>query len=75
MKSARLTDVFGVFLHDVGLQQVVCEHEGALFNGVQQHGGGTQLISARQLHPRRPRLRLQQVIHRLHHRLRPKQTS
>lgn len=64
-----LTDVVGVLLHDVRLQQVVSQHEGPLLHGVQQHGGGPQLLSSAQLPPRCLRLRLQQVVDRLHHRL------
>lgn len=62
-----LTDVVGVLLHDVSLQQVVRQHEGALLHRVQQRGGGPQLLSRAQLLPCRLRLRLQQVVDRCHH--------
>lgn len=62
-----LTDVVGVLLHDVGLEQVVGEDEGPLFHRVQQHGGGPQLLACAQLPPCRLGLWLQQIVDRLHH--------
>lgn len=68
--AAALTDVVGVLLHDVSLQQVVGQHEGALLHRVQQGGGRPQLLGRAQLLPRCLRLRLQQVVDRRHHGLR-----
>lgn len=72
--TSTLTDVVGVLLHDVRLQQVVSQDEGALLHRVQQRGGGPQLLTRAQLLPRRLGLRLQQVVDRRHHGLQsPKQ--
>lgn len=65
--AAVLTDVVGVLLHDVRLQQVIRQHEGPLLHCVQQHGGGPQLLACAQLPPRSLGLRLQQVVDRRHH--------
>lgn len=65
--TAVLTDVVGVLLHDVRLQQVIRQHEGPLLHGVQQHGGGPQLLACAQLPPRSLGLWLQQVVDRRHH--------
>lgn len=62
-----LTDVVGVLLHDVRLEQVVGEDEGALLDRVQQHGGCPQLLARAQLPPSCLRLRLEQIVDRLHH--------
>lgn len=53
-----LTDVVGVLLHDVRLEQVISQDEGPLLDRVQQHGGGPQLLACAQLPPSRLGLRL-----------------
>lgn len=65
-----LTDVVSVLLHNVRLQQVICQDKGPLLHCVQQHGGGLQLLACAQLLPRSLGLRLQQVVDRRHHGLR-----
>lgn len=53
-----LTDVVGVLLHDVRLEQVISQDKGSLLDRVQQHGGGPQLLACAQLPPSRLGLRL-----------------
>lgn len=65
-----LTDVLCVLLNDIRLQQVVGEDKGPLLHRVQQHGGSSQLITCAQLPPCCLGLRLQQIVHCLHHSLR-----
>lgn len=67
MNVFLLTDVVSVLLHNVRLEQVVSQDEGALLHRVQQHGSGPQLLACAQLPPRRLGLRLQQIVDRLHH--------
>lgn len=62
-----LTDVVGVLPDDVCLQQVVSQHEGTVLHRVQQLGGRALLLARVQVPPRVQGLRLQEVVHRLHH--------
>ena len=65
----ELTDVLGRLLDGVGLQQVVGQHKGPSLHRVQQQRGRVQLLAGGQLLPSGLGARLQQVVHRVHHRL------
>lgn len=62
-----LTDVVSALPDNVCLQQVVSQHEGTVLHRVQQLGGCTLLLARVQVPPRVQSLRLQEVVHRLHH--------
>lgn len=65
--DVSLTDVVSVLPDDVCLQQVVSQHKGTVLHRVQQLGGRTLLLARVQVPPRVQSLRLQEVVHRLHH--------
>lgn len=62
-----LTDVVSVLPDDVCLQQVVSQHKGTVLHHVEQLGGRALLLACVQVPPRVQSLRLQEVVHRLHH--------
>lgn len=64
-----LTDVVGGLLHGVGLKEVVSQHKSSRLHGVEELRGRVQLLAGGELPPRRLGSWLQQIIHRLHHRL------